>query len=349
MSLYFNSSLRVDYENEQDFINRHTELKLCMNAISNGEKIIIFGERGVGKTALLFQIKNQILLQSCDILPIYISFGGYCINHELDSCITFMLINLLGYIWKDILGLNLTALYDEEEKVFDSELEAQVKRIHKLVRLLTYEYNKSIKQSFEANFVLKGAADKTTEKSFGYSTLTNQELYGLFSELCEDLRKHCDIGSLVFLCDEANVLEEEVQIRIEKELKSLFSYLSCSFVYVESTSISPKHHRDHSMYFDQVFRLNGFSAVEYSKKLINNRIIDNDLISIDENVYKIVHNCANGNPRFLVSIMEKIISNKTSYGDIKKIHIDDNDAKKGCSEFEMEQERCKKMLEKIIN
>ena len=123
-----------------------------MSAISKGEKIIVFGERGVGKTALLYQIKNQILLQSCDVYPIYISFGGYCMYHELDSCITFMLINLVGYIWKNILGLNLTALYDDEEKIFTSELEAQVKRIHKLARMLTSEYNKSIKQSFEDRF-----------------------------------------------------------------------------------------------------------------------------------------------------------------------------------------------------
>ena len=103
------------------------------------------------------------------------------------------------------------------------------------------------------------------------------------------------------------------------------------------------------MYFDQVFQLKGFSTVEYSKELINNRIIDNELISIDENVYKTVHDCANGNPRFLISIMEKIILNKTSSGDVKKIHIDDAAAKKGCLDFEMEQEQCKRMFEGIIN
>jgi len=349
MSLYFNSSMCVEIEKEQDFINRHNELKLCMNAISRGDKIIIFGERGVGKTALLFQIKKKILSQSCDILPIYISFGGYCINQETDSCITFMLINLVGYVWKNILGLNLSALYDEEEKVFDSELEAQVKRIYKLARLCTCEYNKSLKRSFEANLILKGTADKITEKNFGYSTLTNQELYGLFSELCEDLKRYCGINSLVFFCDEANVLKEDIQIRIEKELKSLFSYLSCSFVYVESISVSPEHHRDYSMYFDQALKLNGFSKVEYSKKLIKKRIFDKNMISIDENVYKIVHECACGNPRFLISIMEKIISKKVGYGENEKIHINENDAKSGCLDFETEQEYYAKLTERIIN
>ena len=306
--------MRVEQETDNDFVNRKDELRLCIESIITGDKAILIGERGVGKSALVKRIEYEVRNNFENILPIYIQFSP--INFGRNSHIGYvyhLLISLIQYIWTNILGNKLTALYDDTI-TFPNELTEQVQKIHKLTRMAAQNVTILRQKEFEAEFFVKGNMQKSQEYVDNFNPLSNQEMIGLFSELCDDLIKHSGIRSLAFLCDEANLLDESQQLEIERDLSNIFPMLSCSFLYVASISTINGHCNPHTGCFEQVICVEGFKSVEHSKRLLQNRILQKDRVEIDDQVYDILHKTAHGNPRYLIDI--RVITTKCGFAGV---------------------------------
>ena len=328
----FNASMHSDHETNGNFVNRTNELHLCINSIITGEKAILIGERGTGKTALVRQVEYELRNNFDNILPIYMRFSpeNFSCNPRI-GYVYHLLISLIQYIWTNILGNKLTTLYDNNI-TYPNELTEQTQKIHRLTRMAMQNVTFSRQKEFKAELFVKGNMQRSQEYVDNLNPLSNQEMIGLFSELCTDLINYSGMDSLAFLCDEANLLKESQQLEIERDLSNIFPMLSCSFLYVASISTISEHYNPHTESFEQVIFIEGFKSVEYSKKLIQNRILQKDRVEIDNQVYDILHETTHGNPRYLIDIMAHILM-KESLEDIPKIRITIQDAQIACDNF----------------
>ena len=342
----FNASMRIEVEKEFDFINRKYELNLCINSILAGDKSILIGERGVGKSALVKQIQFELENNYDNVLPIYIQFSPINFSHSTHiGYVYHLLLSVINYIWTNILGYKMSSLYDDE-LTLKNEFTEQVKKIHKLIRLVTQNTKILNQKGIEADFFAKGNLQKAKEYFENLSPLSNQEMIALFGELCDDLRKYTEVNNLVFLCDEANLLTETEQIEIARELSNIFPMLSCSFLYVASIFSVDGYCSLHTDFFEQTILIEGFKNIEHSIALLQNRILQKDRVTIDDQVYELLHRTTRGNPRDLIGIMNQIIRNKT-INDVDQITITPQDAQKACNHFDKQKLQNQKFYNKI--
>lgn len=129
------------------------------------------------------------------------------------------------------------------------------------------------------------------------------ELTSLFCELCDELKKQIHCESIVFLCDEANLLNPQLQFDIAQGLGAVFSSIKYSFVYVVSMSIVNNIANEFKSVFQHEILLEGFQDEEYSKQLILKRIIDKNRIVISEDVFPLIHKLSRGVPRYIIELM----------------------------------------------
>ena len=286
MEPIFNRSMRTEIDSTSNsFIDRENELQLCVNSMLTGEKAILIGERGVGKTALVRSVQRHLIENYESVLPIYISFSPVCFDQNTKTGYVYhLLISLIHYIWTNTLGYKLTDLYDDNLP-FQNELTTQVQKMHRLARITNHNYIVQQQKELEAQFFIKGNAQQSHEHEYNFNPLSVQELIGLFCECCNDLIDYTAVKTIAFLCDEANLLNDRQQLEIERELSNIFPMLSCSFLYVASTSTTTEYRNPHTEFFDEVIHLKGFYSVEHSKRLLQNRILQKDLIEVEENVY----------------------------------------------------------------
>ena len=247
----FNSSMCVELETNGSFVDRVHELELCVNSILANEKAIVLGERGTGKSALIKRVQHEIENYHNGILPIYMRFSPeVCNSNSHIRYIYNLLITLIKYIWVNILGYKLSSLFDDDNE-FQNELTNQTRKIHRLARISTQHETILRQREAKAAFFVEGRINKSLQHADSLNPLSNQEIIGLFSELCDALINHAGVKTLVFLCDEANLLDDIIQLEIERELSNIFPALSCSFLYVESVSAFNQCN-PHTDYFEQI-------------------------------------------------------------------------------------------------
>lgn len=329
---FFNATMCVEHDLNNYFINRKLELSLCINAILSNEKAVLIGERGVGKTALVKQVENILRNEHPEVLPIYLQFSPINFRNNANvGYVYHLLIQLIQYVWTNILGHKLTSLYDEPGS-FSDELTEQTQKIHRLTRVATQNQMALHRREMEANLLVKGNISGSNENTDNLNPLSNQEMIGLLSELCDDLIKYTGVHTLAFLCDEANLLTESMQIEIEKDLANIFPTLHCSFLYVASTSALCVRTNLHAEHFERVIHITGFKNIIHSKELLTNRMLQKEKIEIEEEVYALLHKVARGNPRNLISIMSNIVMKK-SIDEPDTIAITLKDANLACKDF----------------
>lgn len=189
--LLFNSTLAAEVEKDLAFVDREIERQLCLDAIHMGEKAIILGERGTGKTALIKHIYGKLLSEGEGILPIYINLSAtHGVSQNSEYIVASILQELIQYVWSEILGFRFISIYDEDISFPDCSLAKQVYKTHKLLRMMSQDLLFRQAHNLEASFILKGNVDQSSETKLTYNPLTSQELRYLFCELCDELIMH---------------------------------------------------------------------------------------------------------------------------------------------------------------
>ena len=338
MSTIFNYSLTA----EQDFelrgsVDRDKQIRECINSILAHEKISIIGKRGIGKSFLLLSIRKEILEKHKTILPNYINFssGFLSKNNDTNSFVLIMLEKLIYYIWVDILGNEITLLYSYEDgKIAKTKLENKIVQLYKLTHTLAEKHEINKQYQLKATFFVNGGTEREQNKSYTLSTLTRGEFVNLFIELCDDLKNHLTIDTIVFLCDEANHLSEHIQNEIEVELINVLPSLPYSFVYVRSI-LSERMSNETKYSFDRIVYLYGFDTYEITKTMIENRITDRNKLIIDDEAYSIVHDATEGSPRNSLNIISNLVEEKSrNLSDVNPcISISSFDAALACNYF----------------
>lgn len=335
----FNLSMRteIDYTN---LIDRQYETKNCIDSILSNEKAIIIGERGVGKTSLIYKVKDELIKYHSNILPIYIQFSPMFFHNGYANVYLYHLLHtVIKFIWENIIGKDFSDIYNIDDNILENYFEKKIIKIYNLVRISERSEMVAIHKEIGGSFGVSGNFSKENEEENKYIALTNQEIVGLFKEVCKHLVTYLGIDTIAFLCDEANNLTEEQQIELEESLISIFDSLNCSFIYVASIFGTRKN--VHFNLFENSIVLEGFDDKKYTKELIFSRIKDNNFFSIDDESISIIHNTSKGNPRYIIEII-KLVLDEESRQDIQCINITPLKVADACNKFiirMIEQER----------
>ena len=307
----FNSTLCVEHEDIEVFFDRAYELQLCIDAVNAHDKTLIVGNRGVGKTALIKHVQNTILTSGGKICPVYMNFSRLMPEIRESSLITASVLgDFIRYIWVHILNREFIELFEDDMSSFDCRLSQYIYKTHKLLHSISTEIIKKKTYGAEANLFIKGNFNSENEKKSALNPLTNQELRELFYGLCNQLIDYTDTSTLAFLYDEANVFDSNTQLQIGRELSALFPSLPCSFIYVISTPTDSQKYDDYIVGFDRIIELNGFPDVKYSKQLLKSRIVDKDMLVLDDRAVDTCHELTDGNPRLLIECVREAIGRK---------------------------------------
>lgn len=332
---------------EKDYINlidREYETQNCINSILTGEKTIIIGERGVGKTSLIYKVRDKLIKDHSNILPIYVKFSPMFFNNRyLNVYLYHLLHTVVQFIWKDIIGKDFSDIYDNDI-ILKSDFEKKILKVYNLIRISERNELLSLHKELGTSFGLSGNLSKEKQEENKYLALTNQEIVCLFKEVCEHLVTYLGIDTIAFLCDEANNLKEEQQIELEESLINIFGTMSCSFVYV--ASIFGTKRNSHFDLFENSIILEGFDDIKYTKELIFSRIKDNDLFSIDNESIAIIHNISKGNPLFIIRIISLVIGEENRQ-EVNYIDITPSKAALAGNKFIVEQLRGQEILNNL--
>lgn len=227
-------------ELEEQWVNRDNELSLCSQSIIRlGHNVLVYGERGIGKTFLVRKLHKIISDENPEIFPIFINLSGLHAYAE-DAASAFpraILIQLCSAIWTKIFNKEYLSLREDlSEKGFEvnikSKAEKTVHRIYKHLMLTsrktTYEWSNVV--GFSA-----GAKGEKSEKGVAESEplkILPFEFLEFAEELYESVLLPNGKTRVVALCDEANVLPQFEQENILERYLSLFAVRQIQFLFV---------------------------------------------------------------------------------------------------------------------
>lgn len=327
-----NMCTEIDYIG---LIDRKYETQNCIESILSGGKMIVMGKRGVGKTSLIYKVRDELIKYHSNIFPLYIQFSPIFINSgHSNAYLTHLLYTVIHVIWKDIIGKDFSDIYNINNDGLFNDFESRIVKIYKLIRTAEFNQMESSHKEMGLSAGLSGNISKENGKDDKYYALANQEIINLLKEVCEHLVTYLGIETVAFLCDEANNLKENQQIELEESLINIFDSMNCSFIYVSSLLETKKN--DYFDLFENSIVLEGFNDKKYTKELISSRIRDNNLFKIDDESISIIHNTSKGNPRFIIRILGLAIE-KESRQDVQYINITPSKAAEACNKFIIEQ------------
>ena len=124
MNTNHNHPFRIDDPRDQPIeiikkkrIDRIQEINLCIQAVTEeSQNILLYGDRGVGKTFVLRLIFDEISKSNQSILPVSIYLTGLTCYGNDDIVASFsraILLQVCSTIWTDLLGKRYTDLREE--------------------------------------------------------------------------------------------------------------------------------------------------------------------------------------------------------------------------------------------
>ena len=287
-------------------VDRDTELSQCIQAVVNKRNnVLIYGDRGVGKTFLLRLIQKE-LNKNDEVFAAFVETSALCSFGTEDPVASFSRLLLLQFctcIWKDILGksyLDLRETLDEEKQdiTLRNITEKTTQRVY--AHLMTHQ-RQAQHQIFNTIGFSAGVKGEKKEQ-ISHQKQQADVLPFEFVEFAQELSKNVLLPKgkkrTIILCDEANLLPSFFQEEILERYFGLFCAQQFQFVFV--AGLLPWHDRSMPDCFETTIELNGFTAISDLQGFIS-RVNTTD-ISIHEDSISLLHERFKGHPRHSLGV-----------------------------------------------
>jgi hypothetical protein len=317
-------------------VDRDDEVSYCTEALLNKyENVLLYGERGVGKSFLVRLIHDEIERVAPSVLPITINMSGLAAYSPQDNASAFpraVLIQLCAELWKKLLGKDYLDLRERlketgSEITTRSRAEKTIQRIYS--NLMVY----SRKSRFEwHNSVGFAAGVKGEKREAGIieqqqADILPFEFLEFISEINTNVLAEYEITRVLILCDEANLLPIFNQHEILERYLELFAAKYVQFMFVAGfVDVGQINNLPTS--FEARLELKGLPTIQHAKELINKWTADE--ITFLEGAIEHVFDCFKGNPRHTLQACSKAISIALSRG---RTEVDSLMTRLSCAEL----------------
>ncbi len=287
-------------------VDRDSELSQCIQAVVNKRNnVLIYGDRGVGKTFLLRLIQKE-LNKNEEVFAAFVETSALFSYGSEDPVASFSRLLLLQFctcIWKDMLGksyLDLRETLDEGEQdiTLRNTAERTTQRVY--AHLMTHQRQAQYQMSHSIGFSAGVKGDK--KEQISHQKQQADVLPFEFVEFAQELSKKVLLPKgkkrTILLCDEANLLPSFFQEEILDRYFGLFCAQQFQFVFV--AGLLPWHDRSMPDCFETAIELNGFTSITDLQGFIS-RVNTTD-VSISEDSISLLHERFKGHPRHSLGV-----------------------------------------------
>ncbi len=223
-------------------VGRIREATICLEAlIRRAHNVLLYGDRGVGKSFFVRQILLGALQrsdQSILVIPLRVTDLLAYSPGDLSAAFTrATLLAICTHIWTDLIGRSYLDLRESLERSGDelSVSSAQEKIVQRIYRqLMTSErgarFERSSSIGLSAGVV--GNVNERRERFLKQSDLLPFEFFELLAELKQAVLTKFGKTRVVVLCDEANVLTYGQQMDLLERHIQLFADGRVQFLFV---------------------------------------------------------------------------------------------------------------------
>jgi len=309
--------------------NREDEIRTCFeNITSSNSNILIYGERGIGKTFVIRLLEKKLQERCDNVFSFRVNVMEILSYDRIDPISAFpasVLIHLCHSIWKDLFKNSHLDLMDPlfnpkkhiKLKNKDEQLIQDIYyRIRSQQRKLIYQAQN--KAGLTA--IAKAEMNETYTEEVNPISLLPFEFFKFIEVIQDEILAPRGINKLIVLCDEMNILPIITQKELIERYIELFSERSLQFIFVAG---SIKGQRIYGVpdCFDVTIELSEFDNIAHIDELIAKRMSGTNL-KIDHGAAEIILKTSGGNPRTILWVCETA-TRKVLNRDEETINIDD--------------------------
>ena len=222
-------------------VGRDDEYREVLNdLIRKNHNVLIYGERGIGKTFLIRSLYEKIVEAEKDILPIFINLAGLRSYSPADNAASFpraILLQICSVIWSNYLGNSYLDLRDSisdsgQEITLKSKPEKTVQRLYRHLMSFERKAQNEFVNSVGFSALAKGEKSEKTTASLTQSDILPFEFVEFVNELKENVLPYINKQRIILICDEANMLPQYEQKELLERYVEIFTEKRVQFIFV---------------------------------------------------------------------------------------------------------------------
>lgn len=281
--------------------------ELELSVLCNSNSVLLYGERGVGKTFVSRMFSSASLEKYDDAFTSYVDLGHIYafINMSGVGVAQFpivVLYQLCTNIWKRLVGKDFVSLKMKAKKVMSN---GKVNTVEDYISFvfgsILSVHNDLVKVAKEYNLGLSSLVSGGVRRSVSVEAEVGRLHVCDFIEYTDILVSKVlpvfSMSRIVVVCDEANKLPVEWQERVLGSYFDVFKSKSVSFVFVSSEYLDGIA----AERFDKYIKIRGLEF-EHVKEMINIRTRGSNVV-VPDNVVKFLCNEYNGNPIKILGVL----------------------------------------------
>jgi energy-coupling factor transporter ATP-binding protein EcfA2 len=218
-------------------VDREMELASALDAIESGENLLIYGDRGIGKSFLARLINLEIAKRE-SFFPVMVDVShlpGYGVDPVAAAFPRAVLLQVCVEIWKNLLGhsfLELNGSRLRHQPIFEDSTRTTVREVYLYLIADSEGASLGRERTIGASAIVKSEAKEDATRRWDRSNLLPFEFFEFAEAIQNDVLKPLGKSKLVAICDEANLLSLIQQQEILDRYLELFLRKKVQFVFV---------------------------------------------------------------------------------------------------------------------
>jgi histone H3/H4 len=301
-------------------VDRADELLLCHHAIAmNRHNVLLYGERGVGKSFLVRLLQQEIEDRSPELFAASVNIAGlseYGNRDELASFSRAVLLQLCRILWTDLIRgsyLDLRERLDEtgREITLRGKPELTIQRVYS--QLMFAQRQLRIQHLNSIGFSAGAKGERSEKATFDrqQSDILPFEFAEFAGELIAEVLEPRGKSRLILICDEANRLPLHKQEDLLERYLELFGSKQVQFLFVAGLAPWEKT-RNLPLCFETRVELKGFSGMAHTQELIEKAA--GTSVKFSAEAIRLLHRVFKGHQRYTLDACRHAYESATSAG-----------------------------------
>ncbi len=290
-------------------VNRENDLNNCIETITDRfENLILFGERGIGKSFLIRLIELKLASEFPNFLSIYLNMTGLFSKEEdktkfdrinINDFPRLILLEMCRTIWVDKFNKEYSELRSgliEDTSIFSKTSHKKIKSIYNFLMTSNREFHKSQVNEVGFSLAVKGGKKEEISHSWKENPIDSFEFFEYIKEFKKEILLKLGVNRILVICDESNHLSMSSQIELISKYGNLFSNHDIQMIFLsDKDKFENGNTKILADGFENIYHLEGFKEVKHLKELASKYLAEE--FEISDEALEILFHIFKGNPR----------------------------------------------------